>query len=170
MHPLEERVQYKFRNPLLLAEALTHPSLAYESQKHHFDYQRLEFLGDAVLQLVITERLFQLFPTMPEGKLTKLRTRLVSRDGLSYHARKLGLGDHLLMGKGEEASGGRERASNLSDALEALVGAIYVDGGLESASRFITTEFDSSLTEVQSTPIEINPKGQLQELLQGISN
>src|SRR6266446_2371156 len=109
--PLEERIGYKFRNSLFLAEALTHPSLGHETQRHHFDNQRLEFLGDAVLQLVITEHLFQHFPSFSEGQLTKMRSRLVSREGLKMHAERLGLGHHLMMGRGEETSGGRHRTS-----------------------------------------------------------
>src|SRR5438093_3254719 len=100
MNPLEQRIGYKFRNSLLLAEALTHPSLGHETQNRHFDNQRLEFLGDAVLQLIFTELLYRVFPKSPEGELTKLRARLVSRDGLKVHALNLALGEHLLMGRG----------------------------------------------------------------------
>src|SRR5205823_14214415 len=114
MTPLEERLRYKFRNSLLLAEALTHPSLGYETQRHHFDNQRLEFLGDAVLQLIFTRHLFDLFPECGEGQLTKMRSRLVSRDGLKVHALSIGLGDYLMMGRGEESSGGRARSSALA--------------------------------------------------------
>ena len=124
MHPLEERIGYKFRNPLLLAEALTHPSLGHETQQRHFDNQRLEFLGDAILQLVITEYLFGHFKDQPEGQLTKLRSRVVSRDALKAHAAAIDLGQFLLMGRGEETSGGRARTSTLADAFEALIGAI----------------------------------------------
>ena len=106
MNPLEQRIGYKFRNSLLLAEALTHPSLGHETQRHHFDNQRLEFLGDAVLQLIFTEHLFRLFPHFSEGQLTKLRSRLVSREGLKVHSINIGLGTYLMMGRGEEASGG----------------------------------------------------------------
>ena len=91
MNPLEKRLKYKFRNPLLLAEAMTHPSLGHETQRHHFDNQRLEFLGDAVLQLIFTEWLFDHFKTFSEGQLTKLRSRLVSREGLTTHALRIGL-------------------------------------------------------------------------------
>src|SRR6202047_3736295 len=119
VHPLEERIGYKFRNSLLLAEALTHPSLGHETQQYHFDNQRLEFLGDAVLQLVMTEYLFGNFGAAPEGQLTKLRSRLVSREALKNHAVVLDLGSYLMMGRGEEASGGRERTSTLADAFEA---------------------------------------------------
>jgi len=166
---LEERISYKFRNSLLLAEALTHPSLSHETQRYHFDNQRLEFLGDAVLQLVITEYLFRHFGSEAEGQLTKLRSRLVSREALKTHAAALDLGDYLLMGRGEEASGGRQRTSTLADAFEALIGAIYLDGGLETAKEFILTQARSDLDQIAQEPIDINPKGHLQELLQSIS-
>lgn len=169
MTPLEERVGYKFRNSLLLAEALTHPSLSHETQRYHFDNQRLEFLGDAVLQLVITEYLFTQFGTEAEGQLTKLRSRLVSRDALKAHAAALELGHYLLIGRGEEASGGRKRTSTLADAFEALIGAIYLDGGLDTAKRFILTQAREDLEQVAQEPSDINPKGNLQELLQSIS-
>ena len=169
MTPLEERIGYKFRNSLLLAEALTHPSLGHEAQRYHFDYQRLEFLGDAVLQLVVTEYLFSHFRAEAEGQLTKLRSRLVSREALRGHAAALDLGRYILMGRGEETSGGRGRTSTLADAFEALIGAIYLDGGLEAAKEFILTQTHSDLEQLAETPVDINPKGQLQELLQSIS-
>ena len=169
MSPIEERIGYKFRNSLLLAEALTHPSLGHETQRYHFDNQRLEFLGDAVLQLVISEYLFRRFGGEAEGRLTKFRARLVSRETLKMHAAALDLGRYLLMGRGEEASGGRERTSTLADAFEALIGAIYLDGGLATAREFILAQVQSDLAQLAEEPIEINPKGQLQELLQSIS-
>jgi len=167
--PLEERIDYKFRNSLLLAEALTHPSVGHEAQRYHFDYQRLEFLGDAVLQLVITEYLFRNFRLEAEGQLTKLRSRLVSREALKMHAVTLDLGRYILMGRGEEASGGRERTSTLADAFEALIGALYLDGGLEVAKKFILTQTRADLDALAEKPVDINPKGDLQELLQSIS-
>src|SRR5206468_4613321 len=167
--PLEERIGYKFRNSLLLAEALTHPSLGHEAQRYHFDYQRLEFLGDAVLQLVITEYLFIHFQAEAEGQLTKLRSRLVSRDALRTHAAALDLGHYILMGRGEEASGGRERTSTLADAFEALIGALYLDGGLEVARNFILTQTRGDLEKLAEEPVDINPKDELQKLLQSIS-
>jgi ribonuclease III len=169
VHPLEEQIGYKFRNPLLLAEALTHPSLGHETQQRHFDNQRLEFLGDAVLQLVITEHLFRHFGDEPEGQLTKLRSRLVSRDTLQPRAAALDLGRHLLMGRGEEASGGRERTSTLADAFEALIGAIYLDSDFEEARKFILAHSRAQLESVAQEPVDINPKGDLQELLQAMS-
>jgi ribonuclease III len=167
--PLEESIGYKFRNSLLLAEALTHPSLGHETQRYHFDYQRLEFLGDAVLQLVITEHLFRNFRVEAEGQLTKLRSRLVSRDALKTHAAALDLGRYILMGRGEETSGGRERTSTLADTFEALIGALYLDGGIEVAKNFILAQTRGDLEKLAEEPVDINPKGDLQEFLQSIS-
>lgn len=169
MNPLEQRVGHKFRNSLLLAEALTHPSLGHETQRHHFDNQRLEFLGDAVLQLVITEHLYLIFPREAEGRLTKLRSRLVSREALRAHALRLELGQFLMMGRGEEASGGRERTSTLADAFEALLGAIYLDTDLATARRFVLTLAADDLAQLDAERIDLNPKGHLQEVLQAIS-
>lgn len=169
MNPLERHIGYKFRNSLLLAEALTHPSLSFERKTFHFDNQRLEFLGDAVLQLVVTHHLYRLFPTFSEGQLTKLRSRLVSREGLKKHALSLGLGHYLMLGRGEEASCGRERASTLADAFEALVGAMYLDSDLETVRRFILRVAGDDLDSLAREPAEQNPKGELQEILQSIS-
>ena len=166
MESLENRISYKFNNPLLLAEALTHPSLAYETQGPHFDNQRLEFLGDAVLQLILTRELFQTFPHLNEGTLTKLRSQLVSRPALQRYAQDIGLGEFLLMGKGEEISGGRSRPSTLADALEALVGAIYLDSDLAAAKRFVLSLCHAEIRNLDHNPDSLNPKGQLQEILQ----
>lgn len=170
MESIEVRLSYKFRNPLLLAEALTHPSLAYESQKAQFDNQRLEFLGDAVLQLVLTEHLYRKFPDSPEGRMTKLRAQLVSRNALAQFAMELQLGHYILLGKGEEASGGRKRASTLADALEALIGAIYLDSGYESARELVLRLFEQGIGVVSESDEEGNPKGTLQEVLQSMGN
>ncbi len=169
MTPLEERIRYKFRNSLLLAEALTHPSLGHETQQHHFDNQRLEFLGDAVLQLIFTKHLFDLFPSFSEGQLTKLRSRLVSREGLNVHALAIGIGNHIMMGKGEESSGGRTRSSTLADAFEALVGAMYLDSDLDTVRKFVLKEAALGIEALQQEPMDVNPKGKLQEILQAIS-
>lgn len=169
MLSLEEVIGYKFRNSLLLAEALTHPSLAYETQKPHFDNQRLEFLGDAVIQLVLTEKLYTMFPGFSEGRLTKLRARLVSREALHAFANELNLGNYIMMGKGEEASGGRQRPSTLADAFESVMGAVYLDGGLEAAFKIIEKICSSALLVLEESPEEKNPKGELQEVLQSIS-
>jgi len=169
MNPLEKRIQYKFRNSLYLAEALTHPSLGHETQRHHFDNQRLEFLGDAVLQLVFTQHLFERFPTFSEGQLTKMRSRLVSREGLKVHAIAIGLGEYLMMGRGEESSGGRVRASALADAFEALIGAMYLDSDLDNVRRFVLREAEPDIQNLLHEPVHVNPKGRLQEILQALS-
>lgn len=169
MHPLEEKIGYKFRNSLLLAEALTHSSLGHETQKVHFDNQRLEYLGDAVLQLVSGEHLFRLFPDVDEGHLSKFRSRLVSGRALAQYAGRLGLGEHLMMGRGDENNGGRRRASTLADAFESLVGALYLDGGLEVAQAFVLAQASEHLDSLYEEPsVEINPKGHLQEILQAL--
>ncbi|BDS08404.1 ribonuclease 3 [Oceaniferula spumae] len=169
MLSLEEVIGYKFRNSLLLAEALTHPSLAYETQKPHFDNQRLEFLGDAVIQLLLTERLYDMFPGFSEGRLTKLRARLVSREALHGFANEMDLGTYIMMGKGEESTGGRNRPSTLADAFESVFGAIYLDGGLDSARKAIERVCSKAIKIIADSPEEKNPKGQLQEVLQAIS-
>lgn len=166
---LEQRIEYGFSNRLLLKEALTHPSVGHETRAREFDNQRLEFLGDAVLQLVITEYLYANFLDQNEGCLTQLRSRLVSRDALHGRALAIDLGLHLLMGRGEEATGGRVRGSTLADAFEALIGAIYLDSDLDSARKFILREMHDELQQVIAEPVDINPKGQLQECLQSLS-
>lgn len=147
---------------------MTHPSLAYESQRPHFDNQRLEFLGDAVLQLVVTEALFKLFPDATEGHLTKLRSRVVSRRALARFAMIIHLGDYVLLGKGEEATGGRRRLSTLADAFESLIGAIYLDSGQDAAKEFVLRLFEAEIDAMVESPEERNPKGELQECLQAI--
>src|SRR5215217_6244711 len=169
MNPLEQRLRYKFRNPLLLAEALTHPSLGHETQRHHFDNQRLEFLGDAVLQLIFTEYLFDRYRDFTEGQLTKLRAQLVSREGLKLHAQAMELGKYLMMGRGEEASGGRERSSALADAYEALIGAMYLDSDYVTVRRIVISEAREHLEDLDLDDASTNPKGELQEILQAIS-
>ena len=170
MASVEERIGYKFRNSLLLAEALTHPSLAHETQQPHFDNQRLEYLGDAVIQLVFTEHLFRLYPDAGEGRLTKLRARLVSGEALQSYAQGLELGQFLMMGRGDENSGGRHRASTLADAFEALTGALFLDSGgsLDTVRRFLLAQAEARLGGLDRQPLEVNPKGQLQEILQSL--
>lgn len=170
MIPLEARIGYKFRNSLLMAEALTHSSLRHETKTSHFDNQRLEFLGDAVLELVFTEHLYRIFPTYTEGQLTKLRARLVSKSGLKRQADAIELGAYLMMGRGEEANGGRVRDSIIADAFEALIGAIYLDSNLETARRIILEGAMPLVEECRLAPLDHNPKGQLQEILQALSS
>lgn len=167
---LEARIQYQFKQPALLKESLTHASIRYESKKNVYDNQRLEFLGDSVLELILTEKMYHLFPDADEGLLTKLRTRLVSTGALAKQARFLNLGQHLLMGRGEENVAGRERESTLADAFEAVLGAIYLDGGLEVARSFVHRIMADELIAIAAQPTEINPKGELQEILQGATS
>lgn len=168
---LEARIGYKFSDALLLAEALTHPSFAYESKRPQFNNQRLEYLGDAVIQLILTHELYLRFPKYAEGRLTKLRSRLVSQDGLCKYAHIINLGKYLYLGKGEAASEGQKRPSNLADAMEALVGAIYLDGGYAAAKDFIMRFFSPSGLNIvdMAKQDNSNPKGKLQECLQLIT-
>ena len=122
----QKRLGHRFLNPLLLRQALTHASFGHERRQQVPDNQRLEYLGDAVLQLAVTEELYRRFPELPEGRLTVLRARLVNRHHLQAVALELGLGDHLILGRGEENSQGRQRASILTDAVEAIFGAVFV--------------------------------------------
>ena len=166
---LQKRLGYQFRDENLLRLALTHPSVARESGVASEHNQRLEFLGDAVLGLVLSRALYEKFSEVDEGPLTKLRAKLVNRKTLAERGRILQLGPHLILSRGEEIGGGRERASALADAYEALLGAIFLDGGFDAAREFILCEFESdfsALTEISG--IE-NPKGELQELLQAKS-
>ena len=167
---LQKTVGYEFKNRDLLVEALTHPSIAHErgneGSRHN---QRLEFLGDAVLQLVLTDRIYKLYPDLPEGKLTQIRAHLANRHTLYQRAQAIELGKHLMLGKGEEASGGRERLSNLADAYEALLGSVYLDGGVRAARKFILTQFAEEFTNIKQATPRQNPKGRLQELLQAHS-
>ena len=166
MEPLEVLIGYAFQNRVLLEQALTHPSLAYETQKPQPDNQRLEYLGDAVLELVFSHHLFAAFPEGAEGVLTKLRARMVSRPALAGYARRISLGDRMRMGRGEASSGGRDRDSTLADAMEALTAAVYLDGGMEAARAMVLRVCEEPLAQLQEQPTEVNPKGQLQELLQ----
>lgn len=133
---LEQRIGYSFKDKTLLRQALMHSSYTNEHHLHKENCnERLEFLGDAVLELSSSEYLFKLYPDKPEGELTKLRASLVCEPALALSSRQIGLGEYLLMGKGEELTGGRERPSIVSDAVEALIGAIYLDGGFASAKE-----------------------------------
>jgi ribonuclease-3 len=165
----QKKLGYAFRNPELLKLALTHPSVAHEQGSPIQTNQRLEFLGDAVLQLVLTRELYEKFPGFDEGPLTKARAKLVNRTTLAEHGSALNLGAHLILSRGEEIHGGRERPSALADAYESLVGAIFLDGGFEVAEEFILREFDRDLGGLTVIPIMENPKGELQEWLQAIS-
>jgi ribonuclease-3 len=166
---LQERLGYTFRDPALLQLALTHPSVAHEQGAATQTNQRLEFLGDAVLQLVLTRELYEKFPAFGEGPLTKARAKLVNRRTLAERARNLGLGGHLIVSRGEEMHGGRERPSALADTYEALLGAVMLDGGFDAARDFILRQFQAGFGGLSAIPTIENPKGELQELLQARS-
>ena len=135
---LESIIEYHFQDPKLLLQALTHSSYANEMRINRLEnYERLEFLGDAVLEVVSSDFLFRKHPDLPEGKLSKLRSSMVCEPALAYCARAISLPKYILLGKGEDLTGGRDRDSIVSDVLEAVIGAIYLDGGIEPADRFI---------------------------------
>ncbi len=164
MESLEQRIGYCFNNKSLLRQALTHSSFANEHHLHKESCnERLEFLGDAVLELSSSEYLFQLYPDKPEGELTKLRASLVCEPALAFSSRQIALGSYLLMGKGEELTGGRERPSIVSDAVEALIGAIYLDGGFASAKEFILRFI---LNDIENKQLFYDSKTILQEMVQ----
>jgi len=170
LETLQEQLGYKFRQPERLLLALTHPSVCQEAGAPVEHNQRLEFLGDSVLELVLTAELYHRYPHFGEGPLTKARAQMVNRRSLAEYGRKLGLGQHLLLSRGEARHGGRERASILADAFEAVLGAIYLDGGLRAARATIFKLFSDQFSQFQQIPVIENPKGELQELLQVNSN
>lgn len=142
---LEEKIEYTFKNKLLLKEALTHSSYANERRKGVVCNERMEFLGDAVLSIITAELLYNKFPDMPEGELSKLRSSLVCTAELSEFAKEIDLGEYLLLGKGEMNTGGKERPSILENAFEALIAAIYLDGGMEKAKKYVLRFLNSAL-------------------------
>lgn len=161
---LEDIIDYKFNNPKLLEQALTHSSYSNDQKKGKFsNNERLEFLGDAVLELVSSETLFFEYPNKPEGELTRLRASIVCEPTLAMCAKDFKLGDYLLLGRGEDRTGGRERDSIVSDAFEALIGAIYLDGGFANAKEFITKFV---LKDIENKHLFYDSKTILQELLQ----
>ena len=166
---LQARIGYTFKNVDLLRLALTHPSIAHEAATHIQTNQRLEFLGDAVLQLILTRALYDRFPNYGEGPLTKARATLVNRRMLARHGRAISLHDHLILSRGEEQTGGRQRPSAIADAFEAVIGAMFMDGGLDAPKAFVLDEFAQYVSDLDVIPSIDNPKGELQELLQAAS-
>jgi len=165
LQELENKIGYNFKNKELLQSALMHSS--YTNEKHLPKYkcnERLEYLGDAVLELISSEYIFETNQTMPEGEMTKLRASIVCEPSLALCARDIHLGDYLLLGKGEEATGGRHRDSVTSDALEALIGAIYLDGGFANAKEFIMKVV---LNDLEGKKLFYDSKTILQEIVQG---
>lgn len=163
---LEERIGYHFKNIALLKQAVTHSSYANEQKINKFqNYERLEFLGDAVLELVSSEFLFHEHTDIPEGEMTKMRAAMVCEPSLAFCARKLELGEFILLGKGEESTGGRKRDSITSDVMEAVIGAIYLDGGIEHAKQFVNK---TVLADLDDRKLFYDAKTTLQEVMQRI--
>ncbi len=161
----QEVIGYHFHDEKLLRQALTHSSFANEKHlKKHSDNERLEFLGDAVLEIISSEFLYKEYPDKPEGELTKLRASIVCEPTLALCTKDIALGEYLLLGKGEDQTGGRGRKSILSDALEAVIGAIYLDGGFANAKEFIHRFI---LNDMEHKKLFYDSKTILQEIVQG---
>lgn len=164
MQELEQKINYSFQSKSLLEQALTHSSYANEKKLGKLGCnERLEFLGDAVLEVVSSEFLYNKFPSLPEGELTKKRASLVCEPSLAFCAREFGLQEYLLLGKGEDMTGGRQRDSIVSDATEALLGAIYLDGGFASAKEFV---LNFILNDMEHKQLFYDSKTILQEIVQ----
>lgn len=166
MNDFENIIGYSFKDKLLLEQALTHTSYVNEckdkDRKHN---ERLEFLGDSVLSLVIAEELYKRFPKLPEGELTRIRASLVCEKTLYILAKEINLGQYLFVGKGEETTGGRNRPSILSDAYEAVIAAIFIDGGIEEAKKYILTRMQKNIEE-HGPELPEDYKSELQEIVQ----
>ena len=163
----EKSLGVSFANKSLLKQALTHSSYINENPDFVLlGNERLEFLGDAILDFIVAEKLYKEFPELPEGKLTAIRASLVCRDALTEVASSLGLGDYLLLGRGEEASKGRTKPSNLANAMEAVIGAIYLDQGLVKAKKFVLSRLRPRLRKIKAGKITLNYKALLQEFVQ----
>ncbi len=164
LEELQEKIGYHFKDTNLLKQALTHSSFANEQKINKLkNYERLEFLGDAVLELVSSEFLFKENPDMPEGQLTKLRASMVCEPALAYCAKDLDIGSYILLGRGEEATGGRKRDSITSDVMEAIIGAIFLDSGLENAKKHI---YRFILSDLEHKILFLDSKTILQEEIQ----
>ena len=164
MSRIESQIGYTFRNRVLLITALTHPSFA--GDYHVESYQRLEFLGDAVLELYVSEALYKMHPDLSEGVLTRMRAELVCEETLSEAARKLGLDQDIRFSVGEERSGGRNKPSILCDVMEALIGGVYLDSGIEAAGRLIELAIGENMRNHQPKASHLDIKSSLQALLQ----
>lgn len=164
----QTKLRISFRDQSLLEQAFLHSSYCNERDDLKYSSnERLEFLGDAVLNLVVTDKLYKEFPALSEGELTGIRASLVCRDTLARLASSLGLGNWLLLGRGEELSGGRAKASNLANAMEALLGALYLDQGIGKARRFVLGQLKQDLKDMETGKTVPNYKSLVQELIQG---
>lgn len=166
---LQRRIAYRFRDPGLLEHALTHRSRAAEDASGGVaDNESLEFLGDAVLGLVVADILFHQYPAYSEGQKSKIKAVVVSTQSLARHAERIGLGDHLILGRGEEKTGGRFKPALLADAYEALLAAIYLDGGLAAAAAFLRRELKAAIDAGSAQALASDHKSALQERLQSL--
>lgn len=165
MEKLEEKIGYSFKDKKLLQTALTHSSYANEKHDRSLSYERLEFLGDSILGLVTAEFLYSHEPALPEGRMTRLRAELVCEASLKKVAEELGIGEYMRLGKGEERSGGRSRASILADMVESVIAAIYLDSGMDSARSFIIERLLKNADLGEQHKIA-DYKTELQELVQ----
>ncbi len=165
MNNLEAKINYSFKKRELLQRALSHSSYANENKLEGGSNERLEFLGDAVLSIIVSEHIFKYYSHLPEGDLTKIRASLVCEKALSGFAKEIGLGEALLLGRGEQNNGGRTRPSILCDAFEALIAAIYLDGGIEPASKFVLNFVERELKN-HNQGVFIDYKTTLQEVIQ----
>jgi ribonuclease-3 len=163
---LEQSIGYRFKKRAILELALTHPSYRYENAELTDDNQRLEYLGDAVLSLMAAEHLFNDNPDMREGDMSKLRSRLTQDRKLAQIGAAIEIGESLMLGRGESKNGGAQRASNLADAVEAIIGAAWIDGGARATHKLFKTLFLPELAALQDAPLKSNPKGDLQEYAQ----
>jgi len=163
---LEELLEYKFKEKALLIEAISHPSMRGTSDFKGRDYERLEFLGDAVVNLIVTNVLFAQFPKYPEGELAKIRAYLISKEYMVQKAQELEIGKYIIMAFGEEASGGRSNPNNLENVLEAIIGAIFLDGGFAAAEKVVQNIWGKVDPEVG---VQANPKSTLQEMMQDLN-
>ena len=162
---IENLISYHFRNSSLLKQALTHKSYTNEANLPPLSHnERLEFLGDAVLEIIVSEHLYKSLESLPEGELSKLRASLVCEPTLAVCAKEICLGDFVMLSHGEESTGGRERKSILSDAFEAVIGAIYLDGGMECARKFV---HERLLSDIENRQSFTDSKSRLQEYVQG---
>ena len=165
LQELEDKIGYHFKDKKYLKTALTHSSYANENKKNLNSNERLEFLGDSVLSIVVSQHIFEHFKHLPEGELTKIRASLVCEKALFVFAQQIDLGDYILLGKGEEHTGGRERPSILADAFEAVIAAIFLDGGLEAARKHILSFIPKDIDIKKSVAFN-DYKTMLQEIIQ----
>ncbi|MBR6529093.1 MAG: ribonuclease III [Firmicutes bacterium] len=166
MNKFEQLIGYKFNNEIYLERALTHSSYNKEKNTKHQDNERLEFLGDAYFDAIVSAELFKMMKGVTEGKLTKTRALVVCESSLAKAARKLGLGKYIYIGHGEEVAGGRDKDSILADAMEAVIGAIFIDGGYEPTEKFVLKSFAETIKDAAEGKLFSDYKSEVQEFIQ----